>query len=168
MSDVTLRPETPADIDAVRAVIAAAFAEMPYSDQTEHLVIDRLRAAGGLSLALVALLDGEIVGHIAFSPVNIDGRDRGWYGLAPVTVHPDHQHRGIGGALIREGLQRLRERGAAGCVLLGEPEYYGRFGFRADPALVLEGVPSENFQALPFGDATPRGEVRYHRAFEGD
>ncbi len=84
--------------------------------------------------------DGQqVVGHIAFSPVTIDGRDLGWYGLGPLAVHPDRQRLGIGALLVRTGLDLLRDQAAQGCVLLGDPLYYARFGFRQDPGLEFPG-----------------------------
>lgn len=90
---------------------------------------------------------------------------RDWFGLGPVAVHLQHRRQGIGQRLIDAGLGNLRERGAGGCVVLGDPAYYRRFGFLADPALVLTGVPPEYFQALVLGGNRPKGEVRYHPAF---
>uniref|UniRef100_A0A9E7ZTV1 N-acetyltransferase n=1 Tax=Bosea sp. NBC_00436 TaxID=2969620 RepID=A0A9E7ZTV1_9HYPH len=166
-----IRPEQPADSDAIRALTTEAFATAPHSSGTEAAIVDGLRAAGALTLSLVAVEDGEqsseILGHVAFSPVTIDGAERGWFGLGPVSVRPGRQRGGIGSELIREGLRRLREMGAAGCVLLGAPAYYGRFGFANDPALVLEGVPPEYFMRLGFGGEMPAGTVRYHAAFDG-
>ncbi|WP_038364489.1 N-acetyltransferase [Bosea sp. UNC402CLCol] len=162
-----IRPEQPADAAAIRALTTEAFAAAPHSSGTEAAIIDGLRAAGALTLSLVAVEDDEIVGHVAFSPVTIDGTERGWFGLGPVSVRPGRQRSGVGSELIREGLQRLREIGAGGCVLLGDPGYYGRFGFAADPALVLEGVPPEYFMRLAFGAGVPAGTVRYHAAFDG-
>ncbi|MGO4286439.1 GNAT family N-acetyltransferase [Bosea sp. TAB14] len=162
-----IRPEQPADAAAIRALTTEAFAAAPHSSGTEAAIIDSLRAAGALTLSLVAVEGDEIVGHVAFSPVTIDGAERGWFGLGPVSVRPGRQRGGVGSGLIREGLQRLREIGAGGCVLLGDPGYYGRFGFAADPALVLEGVPPEYFMRLAFGAGVPAGTVRYHAAFDG-
>ncbi|WP_089177373.1 N-acetyltransferase [Bosea sp. AS-1] len=162
-----IRLEQPGDADAIRALTTEAFATAPHSSGTEVAIVDGLRAAGELTLSLVAVEDGEIVGHVAFSPVTIDGAERGWFGLGPVSVRPGRQHSGIGSELIREGLRRLRENGAGGCVLLGDPAYYGRFGFANDPALVLEGVPPEYFMRLGFGAEQPAGTVRYHAAFDG-
>jgi putative acetyltransferase len=113
----------------------------------------------------VAVVEERVVGHIAFSPVTIDGEFCDWYGLAPVSVHPSCQSQGIGGKLIVEGLARLRDLGAKGCVLLGEPSYYGRFGFVADEGLILEGVPPEYFMVLPFTAEFAKGIVRYHGSF---
>ena len=166
-----IRPEQPADSDAIRALTTEAFATAPHSSGTEAVIVDGLRAAGALTLSLVAVEDdeksNEILGHVAFSPVTIDGAERDWFGLGPVSVRPGRQRGGIGSGLIREGLRRLREMGAGGCVLLGDPAYYGRFGFANDPALVLEGVPPDYFMRLGFGAELPAGTVRYHAAFDG-
>ena len=102
----------------------------------------------------MAVEGGAIVGHIAFSEVLIDGEACGWFALGPVAVIPERQGDGIGGALVRAGLARLRAQGAAGRVLVGDPGYYGRFGFAADPALRVDGVPGEYVIALPL--AGPR------------
>ena len=160
-----IREEREGDFAAIRLVLAAAFRDHPYSDQREHFLVDALRGAGALTVALVAEEDGEIVGHIAFSPIQIDGRLQGWYGLGPVAVHPHRQRAGIGQALVRAGLVRLANLRAGGCVLLGEPAYYGRFGFAVHPQLRLEGVPPEYFMALAFGSTYPSGAVTYHGAF---
>ena len=166
-----IRAEQPGDIGAIRALTTEAFATAPHRSGTEAAIVDGLRAAGALTLSLVAVTgdgtDKALLGHVAVSPVTIDGADRGWFGLGPVSVRPGRQRDGIGSALIREGLGRLRENGAGGCVLLGDPAYYGRFGFAADPALVLEGVPPESFMRLAFGGDVPAGTVRYHAAFDG-
>lgn len=166
-----IRPEQPGDTHAIRALTTAAFATAPHSSGTEAAIVDGLRAVGALTLSLVAVAGDAgptaILGHVAFSPVTIDGADCGWFGLGPVSVRPDRQRGGIGSGLIREGLRRLRAMGAGGCVVLGDPAYYGRFGFAADPALVLEGVPPEYFMRLGFGAEAPAGAVRYHAAFGG-
>jgi len=163
-----LRPETDADIPAIFAVTQDAFRDQPYSQHTEGPIIDALRQAGALALSLVAEAGGRVVGHVAFSPVAIAGPAGaavGWYGLGPVAVAPARQGQGIGSMLVAEGLARLRGRGAAGCVVLGEPHYYGRFGFRADPGLVLPDVPAEYFMAQAWRGRA-RGTVQYHRAFD--
>lgn len=161
-----IRLERPEDAATIHALTDAAFKGMPFSDQTEARVIDGLRAAGALSLSLVATEGGEIVGHIAFSPVQINGESSDWYGLGPVSVWPGHQRRGIGQALIRDGLRRLRSLGAGGCVLLGAPAYYGRFGFESDPDLYEIGAPPGAFQRLSLDGSRPRGKVSFHPAFD--
>src|SRR5690606_18603384 len=114
---------------AIHTLVAAAFDGHPHSDGSEPAIVDRLRADGDLTISLVAEDGGEIVGHIAFSPVTISDGNEGWFGLGPVAVAPQRQREGIGAALIEHGLALLRERGSAGCVVLGDPAYYGRFGF---------------------------------------
>jgi putative acetyltransferase len=160
-----IRHERPEDATTIRALTKAAFKGMPFSDQTEAEVLDALRAAGALSLSLVATEGGEILGHVAFSPVTINGEAGDWYGLGPVSVWPEHQRKGVGQALIRDGLGRLQSMGAGGCVLLGDPAYYRRFGFESDPELYHLGAPRGAFQRLILDRARPRGEVRFHPAF---
>ena len=134
-----IRDETPSDIDVITKITVTAFADCPYGNHTEQFIIHALRAAGSLSVSLVAEIDGRVVGHIAFSPVMIAGQKCGWFGLGPISVRPDCQRQGIGTALIEEGTKRLRESGAKGCLLVGDPGYYERFGFRNLPELTLEG-----------------------------
>jgi putative acetyltransferase len=160
-----IRPERESDIDVIFAVTKAAFEDHPISNHTEQYIVNALRAAKALSLSLVAEVDGQVIGHIAFSPVTIaDGSDN-WYGIGPVSVLPAFQRRGYGKALINEGLARLKASGAQGCLLVGDPNYYKRFGFRNLPELSLAGVPPENFLGLPFGEHIPNGAVTFHQAF---
>ncbi len=161
-----IRDEQPADIPAIRVLITAAFKDVSHSSQTEAAIVDGLRGADVLALSLVAADGGALLGHIAFSPVTIDGKGLGWFGLGPLAVRSDMQGRGIGQALARAGLDRLKAVGAKGCVLLGAPGYYDRFGFAVESQLWLADVPKEYFQVLGFGGPLPAGEVRYHAAFE--
>lgn len=163
--NIHIRPEEPADIAAIEAVTAAAFREAPHTSHTEQFIVNALRRAGALTLSLVAAADGAIVGHVAVSPVTISDGSAGWYGLGPISVAPEHQQLGIGSQLMRQALAELRRLGAAGCVLLGDPAYYGRFGFKAEPTLVLPEVPPEYFQAIAFATVIPSGTVTYHPAF---
>ena len=160
-----IRVEMPGDVGAIRAVTTAAFAVAPYSNQMEAAIVDGLRQGGALSLSLVAMEEGNVVGHVAFSPVLINGQPRDWYGLGPVSVQPDRQGQGVGQRLIVRGLDELKNRGAGGCVVFGEPAYYGRFGFVSDPGLVFAGAPPGYFQRLVFKGTSPKGEVSYHAAF---
>ena len=162
-----LRPEREGDIDTIRTQTETAFKTAPHADGTEHLIIDRLRAAGALTLSLVAEADGRIIGHVAFSPVTLSDGSADWYGLGPISVDPAHQGEGIGGKLIREGLERLRALGAGGCVLLGDPAYYSRFGFVSDSRLTLDGVPPEYFMHVAFSPVYGGGTVTYHPGFYG-
>ncbi len=165
---IHLRTETPADIAAITEVTEAAFRTLAVSRHTEQYIVLALRAAGALTISLVAEADGRAVGHIAFSPVTISDGTPDWYGLGPVSVLPDCQRRGIGSALIREGLSRLKALNARGCCLVGHPGYYQRFGFRPVPGLTVEGVPPEFFFALPFDDHLPQGTVIFHEGFAAD
>ena len=160
-----IRNEAESDIEAIAEVTKMAFATCPYGNHTEQFIIDALRAAGALTVSLVAEIGRNVVGHVAFSPVTISDGSPDWYGLGPVSVLPKHQRQGIGTALINEGLSLLKARGGKGCMLVGEPAYYQRFGFRNLPALTLEGVPQQYFLALPFEDQTPTGVVVFHIAF---
>ncbi|MBB4189745.1 GNAT family N-acetyltransferase [Sinorhizobium terangae] len=160
-----IRPERSDDHEAIRDVTAAAFAGHPHSDQTEPLIIERLRAAGALALSLVAEDAGEVIAHIAFSPVTITPSAAGWYGLGPVSVRPDRQGRGVGSALIRQGLDMLRKSGAVGCVVVGEPELYQKFGFRHESTLVFPGCAPQYFLVLILSETTVSGNVAYHPAF---
>lgn len=165
--NITIRNEAASDAPAVEAVTAAAFLEAEHSSHTEQFIVDALRRAGQLSVSLVAEDDGgQIVGHVAISPVRISDGSAGWYGLGPVSVAPEHQGRSIGTQLVNRAMAALHELGAAGCVVLGDPAYYGRFGFAATPALAYPGVPPQYFQALHLGGAMPSGTVSYHAAFE--
>lgn len=161
-----IRLESVDDAPAIRAVIIAAFKDAPHSSGTEAAIVDALREAGALTLSLVAEKHGRIVGHAAFSPVMIDGQAGRWFGLGPVSVEPADRRRGIGEALIREGLQRLRTAGAEGCVVLGDPSYYQRFGFVNDNRLRYGRVRSEYFLRLGFTGVEPKGEVAYHAGFD--
>jgi putative acetyltransferase len=163
---MNIRPETSRDIQAVEALTIAAFAGKPYSQQTEQLVVNGLRDAGSLLISLVAEMDDQIVGHVAFSPVTINGEDKGWHALGPISVLPEFQLQGIGSQLVREGLSSIQALGSRGCVLEGNPQYYRRFGFKTIPGLFYEGAPAaEYFMALPFGDVIPQGAVEFHQAF---
>ena len=149
-------------------VTVAAFRTLAVSHHTEQFIIAALRAAGALTVSLVAEENGRVIGHIAFSPVTLSDGTRHWYGLGPVSVQPEYQRRGIGKALVREGLSRLKNMNARGCCLVGHPDYYTRFGFRHSPGLVLEGVPQEFFFALPLDGHVPQGTVTFHDAFKAD
>jgi putative acetyltransferase len=113
-------------------------------------------------------VDGIVVGHIAFSPVEITDGTTNWYGLGPVSVHPDFQRTGIGKLLVQEGLIRLRNLKAKGCCLVGHPEYYRQFGFENVNGLAHEGVPQEVFFALSFDGNIPQGNVLFHKGFKAN
>lgn len=119
----TLRSEHAGDIAAIAGLTQAAFAKAPHSSSSESAIVDALRAAGALTVSLLADVNGQLVGHVAISPVSISDGSQGWYGLGPVSVLPAYQGRGIGTGLINQALAQLQAKGAAGCVVLGEPGY---------------------------------------------
>ena len=163
--DVIIRPERPDDIEAISTITEMAFRTCPYGEHTEQLIIEALRRAGALSVSLVAELDAQVAGHIAFSPVQISDGSSGWYALGPVSVVPELQGQGIGRTLVNAGLDELRGLGATGCVLVGEPKFYGRFGFRSRPELTMDDVPQEVVLSLPFGEQPAIGKIVHHEAF---
>jgi predicted N-acetyltransferase YhbS len=160
------RAETEADAATIEALIAAAFLNAEHTSHTEQFIVTWLRKAGALTLSLVADMKPGLVGHVAVSPVTLSDGTTGWYGLGPVSVWPVFQGYGIGYHLIRDVLRALRRMGANGCVVLGDPRYYERFGFRVVPGLVLPDVPPECFMAQAFGAEIPQGSVAYHAAFD--
>lgn len=165
MTETHIRPETPADLEAIRRINVAAFADHPYSRQTEHLIVDALRAAGALEVSLVAVRDDRPVVHIAFSRATVGDAAGGWFMLGPVAVLPEFQGAGIGSALVVAGLAELRARGGMGCVLVGDPAFYERLGFSNFPDLSHEGVPHRNVLGLALAGAAPSGAIHAHEAF---
>jgi len=161
-----IRNEAHSDIAAINEVTIAAFRNHPISGQTEQYIVGALRKADALTLSLVAEVNGKVAGHIAFSPVTISDGIPDWHGIGPVSVLPELQRQGIGKALMREGLSLLKARGSRGCALVGDPDYYKRFGFRNIPDLIYEGIPQEFFLVLPFGETVPRGTVVFHKGFQ--
>ena len=160
---ILVREERDADHAAVFALVQEAFADRPFSSGTEGPILERLRADGDLTLALVAERDGDLVGHIAFSPVRIGGERL--LALGPVAARRDLRGQGIGTALIETGLACLKDRGAVGCVLVGDPGYYGRFGFRGDIGLTHNGLPGRVVQGLFWDGRARAGELLYAPAF---
>ena len=164
-NNVIIRSEKPSDIEAIAEVTTAAFEDHSFSQQTENFIIRDLRAAGALTISLVAEVDGRVVGHIAFSPVTISDGTTDWYGLGPVSVLPDFQGCRIGTALVDNGLALLKSMGGKGCALVGLPAYFDRFGFKNHPLLIHEGVPQKVFVAKSLFGRVPSGTVEFHQAF---
>ncbi len=160
-----IRSEIESDAEIISDVTKTAFENHPHSQQTEQFIVNALRAANALTISLVAEVGGKVVGHIAFSPVTISDGSQNWYGLGPISVLPECQKQGIGKSLVQEGLSLLKALGAKGCVLVGDPKYYERFGFRSIPELILDGVPQEYFLALPFDKDKAQGAVEFHQGF---
>lgn len=166
--NVLIRDEKDTDHGVISDVTKSAFETMEISDHTEQFIIEALRFAKALTVSLVAEADGLVVGHIAFSPVTVTDGTTGWYGLGPISVRPDFQRKGIGKALIHEGLSRLKQLNAKGCCLVGHPKYYRQFGFENVEGLVYEGVPNEVFFALSFEGEFPQGKVIFHQGFNAE
>lgn len=168
MPSFRIRPEGSADFAAIRDVTRAAFAGKPYADGDEHELIGTLRDCGALELSLVAEQAGQVIGQITFSPAYpADGSDR-WFALGPVAVLPEHQSKGVGAALIHQGLQTLGEAGAAGCVLTGNPAYYRRFGFALAPDQVPVEESADYFMLKPLASNAPGCAIGFHPAFYGN
>ncbi|AWB80998.1 GNAT family N-acetyltransferase [Corynebacterium yudongzhengii] len=155
MNDVTIRRETDADIPAITELVGCG-------------VVEKLRDDNALAVSLVAVEEFEIVGHIAASPVRIDDGTGGWFSLGPVTVAEGHRGRGIGSRLIEHAIDALKEGGAGGAVLVGDPAYYGRFGFVRTEFLTHPGnVDDYLLRALRLGDSRfPAGDVHAHPALQ--
>jgi putative acetyltransferase len=162
---IKIRNEIDKDITVITAVTIAAFLNAEHTSHTEQYIVSALRNSGVLTVSTVAELDNKVIGHVAVSPVSISDGSKNWYGLGPISVSPDYQNQGVGSLLMHSALDSLRQKNAAGCVLLGDPNYYCRFGFKSESRLVLPDVPPEYFQAVSFTNQFPVGIVNYHEAF---
>ncbi|OGM50751.1 GCN5-related N-acetyltransferase (GNAT) domain protein [Aspergillus bombycis] len=167
-SQIHIRPETQTDALSIDEIISTAFLNAEHTDHNEQFIVRGLREANQLSISLVAEDEAThtIAGHVAVSPVKVSDGSENWYGLGPVAVSPEYQGKGIGSMLIERVMEGLQTRHAAGCVVLGNPKYYTRFGFKVEPCLQLPGVPPEYFMALTWRTPTPTGTVSYHEAFD--
>lgn len=161
-----IRREQKNDEITIREITDIAFKGKPYSDGTEADAIDKLRAAGHLHISLVAEEDENIISHAAFSPAHISGLRGQWYGLGPVSTHPDHQGKGAASALIEEGLRLLKQEGASGCFLIGNPDFYSRLGFISNGKLSYKDVDASYVQFIAFKQENPAGEVRFSPGLE--
>ncbi|WP_367988229.1 GNAT family N-acetyltransferase [Vibrio sp. NTOU-M3] len=146
-----IRTEAPADILAVDRLLKDAF-----PTEAEAQLVMKLRENGHRTLSLVACSDkGEVIGHVMFSPVTLESEDLNWQGLAPLAVKASARNQGIGADLIKEGLITLKEFGYPACVVLGDPAYYGRFGFEDAQQHQIRcqwEVPQGAFQIVALGD----------------
>jgi len=162
----TIRKETAEDVPGIRDVVHAAFGR-----PGEAGLVDALRRSGALTVSAVADSGGRIVGHVAFSPITVGGQYPA-LALAPVAVAPDCQRQGIGAALIRWSLDECRRSGHGVVIVLGEPDYYHRFGFTPAAPFGIQcpfPAPSEAFMVLelsPGAASGCRGMVRYQPEFE--
>lgn len=162
-SFVQIRDETAADIPAIGPLITQALRLLAQATGTEAGIVEKLRADGALILSLVAEENGSIIGYLAASAARI-GPQKDWGLIGPLVVLPSRHRQGIGTALMAQALRRLQTT-FQGAALVGDPAYYGRFGFRPYPGLCVTGCPPEVVMALPFHGAVPRGEVMHHPAF---
>lgn len=162
---LVVRPAADEDAPAIREVLTTAF---PTADEAD--LVEQLAGAGDLVLSFVAAVDGKVVGHIAFSRMTVtaDGDRVPALGLAPVAVHPSHQRSGIGGRLIERGLAAANGSGTAIVFLVGDPDYYGRFGFRCETAAPFASPyagPHFMAQWLSSPRVPTRGQADYAPAF---
>ena len=155
----------PADVADIRDVTQRAFAGCPYSGGNEQDIVDALRSGKALTISLVATVAGKTVGHVAFSPAKAEDGSPGWYTLGPVSVHPDVQRQGIGHKLIIAGIGRLRDLKASGCIVLGDSNYYSRFGFVKAPQIAPAREPKEHFMILCLGSSAPNCVLNFHEVF---
>ena len=162
---IRIRPEVEADHPAIFDLTRRAFAPMRFAAGDEQALIRILRDLGALSLSLVAEHQGEVVGHVALSPVTHESGEAGWFGLGPISVEPALQRQGVGGALIAEARRWLSDQAARGCILTGDPNYYPRHGFLPAPGHAPEAEPPEFFMVLPLAGDIPAGRFRFHPAF---
>ncbi|WP_374382707.1 GNAT family N-acetyltransferase [Dongia sp.] len=158
-----IRDEVSEDIPTIGRLVTEALRMLAQSTGTEAGIVEKLRADDALTLSLLAEEAGEVVGYLAASPAQV-GKQGGWGLIGPLVVLPSKHRQGIGSALMTEALGRLRKT-CIGAALVGDPGYYGRFGFQAFPGLRVTGCPPEVVQALPFGGEEPSGELIHHKAF---
>ena len=164
---ISIRSETPEDYAAVYRVNTLAFER-----ESEAVLVDKLRVAYS-HISLVAVKDGQIVGHIFFSPVSVESEDANFMalGLAPMAVLPEYQNQGIGSQLIRHGLKECESQGHNVVFVLGHPNYYPRFGFSPAKAKGIGceyPVPDEVFMVAelkPKALGGRTGLVRYKPEF---
>ena len=164
---VVIRVEQPGDVPHIRDIVAHAFGQRAEAD-----LVDQLRADGDAVVSLVAVGErGELVGHILFSTLPIEGgngRQTAAAALAPLAVRPEHQCRGVGSALVGAGIRACTARGLAAIIVVGDPTFYRRFGFSAETARGLRSpYPGDAFMALELrpGSLPAKGTVRYAAAF---
>jgi putative acetyltransferase len=163
-----IRPEQPDDHQSIRYINTQAF-----DTEAEADLIDELLKSGIPLISLVAEENGEIVGHILFTPVTLEGNSPSLplAGLAPMAVRADWQKRGVGSMLVKEGLNRCKKSGYGAVVVLGHPDYYPRFGFSPSVNYGITSeydVPVEVFMVKELHDGALddcTGTIKYHKAF---
>lgn len=163
--ELEIRFETAADIAGIHKLTELAFRGRPYAGGDEQEVVDRLRDCGALTVSLVAVEEGQLVGQITFSPAEVTDTSAPWFALGPVSVIPDRQGDGIGASLIAAGTAEIVKLGALGCILTGNPAYYQRFGFEAAPDNAPSNEPAEFFMLKRLAGSKPSGRFAFHPAF---
>ena len=164
--EMQIRNEISNDANAIHQLTEQAFAPMSFSDGTEPDIIRALRKTDDLTLSLVAMENDEIIGHVAFSPVTIDGTHNDWYGLGPISVRADRQKQGIGAALVQAGLNALKAEDAKGCALIGNPAVYGPIGFASNGKLHHEDLDNKAVQFVVLSGPPPKGTLKFTPAFD--
>lgn len=167
---MTIRQETAQDHASVYEVVKAAFAAAEESDGTEQELVVKLRSSVAFvpELSLVAEEEGRIIGHILFTKAEVNGQTV--LALAPLSVLPAYQRRGVGLALMAEGHRAAKKLGFGYSVVLGHADYYPKAGYRPAGRFGIKApfdVPEENFMAIQLDPAAkaPRGTLRYDKAF---
>ena len=165
--NISIRAETPGDIDAIARLTEAAFRNETHSNHTEQYIVDALGRAGALTFSLVAEANGQVIGHIAASPVTIDGEAGDWYGLAPLSVAPERQRQGLGSVVGPAPARRAAHaaRGRLAWYWANRPTTHTS-AFGVESGLALPGVPAEYFQAQSFSGRMAQGIVAFHAAFD--
>ncbi|ELS0754627.1 N-acetyltransferase [Vibrio vulnificus] len=163
---MNIRNECSNDYAQIEEITKLAFLGKPYSSGTEQCLAEKLRANDALVLSLVVEDAGAVVGHLALSPIKINGFNGSYFGLGPLAVSPSAQGKGYGTALLKSALEFLSANGAKCCVLVGDPNYYSRVGFEVESELTYQGAPAEYFQSIRFTEDKLAGEVEFHETFE--
>ena len=169
-TDFSLRLEAPEDAAAIHDLTERAFEPMAFSDGTEPGLPEALREAGALLLSLVAVsADGNLLGQVTFSPLTFEPETaQRWAGLGPIAVEPGFQKQGIGSALVKEGLRRLKAQGFDGVGLIGNPLVYGPMGFISTGEQTYAGLEPKFVQIISLSDEEPpAGEMVFHPSFGG-
>lgn len=173
--NIIIRQEKEKDYKISETVVKRAFKNAELTDHNEHFLVFKLRQGDGFipELSLVAEVDEEIVGHIMFTKLSIKNKKNiyGSLGLAPVSVLPEHQSKGVGSSLIRKGLEIAKEIGYKSVIVLGHDKYYPKFGFKPASIWGIRApfeVPNESFMALELearGLEGVTGDVVYSKEF---
>ncbi|KNF09051.1 acetyltransferase, GNAT family [Gottschalkia purinilytica] len=173
--NIKIRKETEKDYSITEDVIEKAFREMEFTDHMEQYLVARLRKTENFipELSLIAEVEGKVVGHILLSRITINNGEKAFesLALAPVSVLPEYQNKGIGSALISESIKIAKKMKFKSIIVLGHEKYYPKFGFRPASYWNITSpfeVPEKSFMALELEDGGldgVSGEVTYPKAF---